>query len=147
MNKSGFLIGIISVFILVTSCDDEKGVEVKNEEIGTPPSLVSDSAQKQMIELSDKEVNELKIKTVDVTSDVTNYKVIAPGMTEPHPKNVSIISAPIEGRVAKILAFEGDYVQKGSIILEMESLRTDRLWQNTFRLSRKKPTNKAGWIA
>jgi len=59
---------------------------------------------------------------VDVTSDVKNYKVIAPGMTEPHPKDVSIISAPIEGRVAKILAFEGDYVQKGSIILQMESL-------------------------
>jgi len=110
------------MLILATSCDDEKGVKVENEEIGTPPSLVSDSAQKQMIELSDKEVKELKIKTVDVTSDVKNYKVIAPGMTEPHPKDVSIISAPIEGRVAKILAFEGDYVQKGSIILQMESL-------------------------
>ncbi|HKK58017.1 MAG TPA: efflux RND transporter periplasmic adaptor subunit [Salinivirga sp.] len=122
MNKSGFFIGIISMLILATSCDDEKGVKVENEEIGTPPSLVSDSAQKQMIELSDKEVKELKIKTVDVTSDVKNYKVIAPGMTEPHPKDVSIISAPIEGRVAKILAFEGDYVQKGSIILQMESL-------------------------
>jgi biotin carboxyl carrier protein len=34
-------------------------------------------------------------------------------MIQPHPEHSSIISAPIEGRVANILAFEGDFVKKG----------------------------------
>ncbi|WP_462279809.1 efflux RND transporter periplasmic adaptor subunit [Salinivirga cyanobacteriivorans] len=122
MNKSVFFTGIIVLLIFLTACNKEENVKAEKEEIGTPPSLVTDSAEQNMINLSEKEIAELKIKSVEVKSDVKNYKVIAPGMTEPHPKDVSIISAPIEGRVAKIHAFEGDYVKKGTVILQMESL-------------------------
>lgn len=105
------------------ACDKDNSANQSNEEITeTPPSLKADSARMQMIKLNEKEVKELKIKSHAVKSEVKNYKVIAPGVAQPHPKFVTEISAPIEGRVANILAFEGDYVKKGSIILQMESL-------------------------
>lgn len=108
--------------LFFTACNKEEASTAGQKEIGTPPSLKPDSNVTQMIKLSEKEVEDLHIKTTKVESEIKNYKVIAPGISAPHPAHVSIISAPIDGRVAKIHAYEGDHVQKGQVIMQMESL-------------------------
>ena len=108
--------------LFFTACNKEEVSTAGQKEIGTPPSLKPDSNVTQMIKLSEKEVEDLHIKTTKVESEIKNYKVIAPGISAPHPAHVSIISAPIDGRVAKIHAYEGDHVQKGQVIMQMESL-------------------------
>ncbi len=120
-KKISIIIASLLLFI-IASCSEKQVDEPKAEEVGTPPSLQADTVQKNLIKLNDKEVDELHIKTVSVENQVKNYKVIAPGVVEPHPQNVSIISAPIDGRIAHIKAYEGDFVRKGQVILQMESL-------------------------
>ena len=112
---------IITLIFFFGACQSEKENNV-TPEVGTPPSLQKEASTQNTIQLSEKEVAELHIETQKVESVVSNFKIIAPGMVEPHPEYSSIISAPIDGRVANILAFEGDFVRKGQVILQMESL-------------------------
>ena len=112
---------IITLIFFFAACQSENENNV-TPEVGTPPSLQKEATTQNTIQLSEKEVAELHIETQKVESEVSNFKIIAPGMVDPHPEYSSIISAPIDGRVANILAFEGDFVHKGQIILQMESL-------------------------
>jgi cobalt-zinc-cadmium efflux system membrane fusion protein len=112
---------LITLIFLLAGCKSETD-KTKEPEVGTPPSLQKDEPVESFIQLSDKEIEELHIETVTVESEVSNFKIVAPGMIQSHPEHSSIISAPIDGRVANILAFEGDFVRKGQIIIQMESL-------------------------
>jgi cobalt-zinc-cadmium efflux system membrane fusion protein len=112
---------LITLIFLLAGCQSETN-NTNTPEVGTPPSLQKDNLAENLIQLSDKEIEELHIETETVSSEVSNFKIVAPGMIQPHPEHSSIISAPIEGRVANILVFEGDFVRKGQIILQMESL-------------------------
>lgn len=123
-NRNFFILILAGLLAAITvACGGNQETEKAGpQDVGTPPSLSADSAGQNMIKLSEKEVKELHIKTSKVESKVENYKVIAPGVVYPSPKQVSIISAPVDGRIVNILANEGDYVRKGQVIMQMESL-------------------------
>jgi len=117
---------VIVLLTLLPSCSssssDEKDKGNKSSST-LPPSLTSDKvAQNQIITLSEKEVLELNIKTVDVAISKHAFTVSAPGVVMPAPNYIAILSAPVDGRVISLPLNEGESVQKGQVILELESL-------------------------
>ena len=58
------------------------------------------------------------------TRNVLNhaFTVSAPGVVMPAPNYIAILSAPVDGRVISLPLNEGESVQKGQVILELESL-------------------------
>lgn len=112
MNK---LSKILLLLILAISCgkneqikEPEKTEEIKQNSINT---VDVSSYQK-----------ELKIETFAVANDVAKYELNFPGTVFPAPENIYIVSAPVSGRVIKVLKNEGDNVSKGEVLLEIESL-------------------------
>lgn len=124
------LLFIINLFIssLLTSCGDD---EIKSEDIDQldlPPSITDDDKQlEKVVKLSDVQTKELKIKTVKVVKEITPHTIAVPGFVFPAPDNISIVSAPLDGRVAKIYAHEGEKVRKGELLVELESIEYGNL--------------------
>lgn len=108
---------------LTLSCSDTPP-ELDNPGISSPPSLNGENQNQanRLITLSSTQARELNIKTVQVLRQPVSFSINAPGVVYPAPENISIISAPISGRVANIYAHEGETVQKGDPLLELESL-------------------------
>ena len=125
LNKTtlGTMLTLALLATLTLSCSDTTP-ELDNPGISSPPSLYGEN-QKQankIITLSSTQARELNIKTVQVLRQPVSFSINAPGVVYPAPENISIISAPISGRVANIYAHEGETVQKGDPLLELESL-------------------------
>jgi cobalt-zinc-cadmium efflux system membrane fusion protein len=87
----------------------------------TPPSISGVKAA-DLIRLSEKEQNELKIQVQPVTSAIQKYRIAAPGVVFPAPNHISIISTPINGRISKIDVQEGQAVRTGQELFCIESL-------------------------
>lgn len=87
----------------------------------TPPSISGVKAA-DLIRLSEKEQNELKIEVQPVTSAIQKYRIAAPGVVFPAPNHISIISTPINGRISKIDVQEGQAVRTGQELFCIESL-------------------------
>lgn len=110
-----------SVFLFSCSGNEEPA---NNVAVTSPPSVTGESASAttQMITLSSTQARELNIQTVEVVSEPISFEISAPGVVYAAPENISIISAPVSGRVANIFAHEGESIQKGDPLLELESL-------------------------
>ncbi len=123
-----FLIVLFSLTIFIASCgnDEVKTEDVQNIEV--PPSISgkTDDAVK-FINLSQAQIEELKIKTIEIKKEITSHTLSVPGFVFPAPDNISIVSAPLDGRVAKIYAHEGEKVRKGQTLLELESIEYGNL--------------------
>jgi len=102
--------------------DTEKKTDAADS--GTPPSVSAEQnkAVIEYVKLDDKQVKELAVKTVTLRKETVNYEITAPGTVYPAPENVYVVSAPLSGRVVTIYAHEGEYVKKGQLLLEIESL-------------------------
>lgn len=109
--------------ILLGGCTDDPSTE-SADPINSPPSVSGSRASESltMVTLSSTQARELKIKTVEVETGPVSFMVRAPGIVYAAPENISIVSAPISGRVSEIFAHEGERVQKGDPLLELESL-------------------------
>ncbi len=90
--------------------------------VESPPSLAEQSGGNVLVQLSPKELEELNIETAIVSTDVTNFKLVAPGVVFPAPNHVSIISTPVDGRISGIMIQEGKSVKKGQELFKIESL-------------------------
>lgn len=115
---------LIMVFAgILFSCNSGKpsGEEIR-EQSELPPSLQAAETGVLLVRLSDKEQNELKVETIEVSSKFIDYPVTAPGVVFPAPKNTSIISCPIDGQVSSIAKNEGSWVQKGEVLFVIQSL-------------------------
>ena len=75
--------------------------------------------------LSDKELEELKIETARVNSDIQNYSLRVPGVVFPAQNHVSIISTPIDGQVRGIMVRDGQLVRQGQ---ELHGKATPGQW-------------------
>ena len=73
------------------------------------------------IVLKETGVKNLRIQTTTVESRAFESTVFAIGRIEEIPVNHSVLSSRIAGRVVAIHAFEGDYVTKGQLLVEVES--------------------------
>lgn len=74
-----------------------------------------------MIGLKPMEVANLRIQTVEVSEEDFETTVFAIGRIEEIPANRSVLSSRISGRAIKVNAFVGDRVEKGQVLVEVES--------------------------
>lgn len=107
--------------------NNQQPVQTAQEQTELPPSLQSDEAEVKLVQLSEKEQNELKIETIEVTNNFIDYAVSAPGVVFAAPNHGSIISTPINGRISSIHGFEGHWVKKGEVLFEIQSLEFGNL--------------------
>lgn len=116
-------ISLLSALLLIGySCKDKKeSAAEKSTSSDTPPSI-SETKKENLVKLTEKERNELKIQTVQVSSNALNYSISVPGVVFPAPNHVSIISTPIDGRISSIKTQEGQAVRKGQHMFSIESL-------------------------
>lgn len=120
---STFAVALILLFSLPGCNQDQEKTEQKQkaqEEV--PPSVSGEDTKARIINLSDKEVEELNIQTTRVAREIQNYMVVAPGVAFPAPDHINIVSAPVDGRITSINVTEGDSVSSGSVLITMESL-------------------------
>ncbi len=116
--------------LLLFSCSD--GNEIgPPQTISSPPSITgsSETAIKTVI-LTANQAAELNIQTYPVESRIFSYPVMVPGVVAAAPEHIAMVSTPVEGRITRIFAHEGEEVTKGSPLLEMESLEYANLIAN-----------------
>ena len=121
LNKKSLWV-LLPLFIFIT-CSSENSN--KQEELADelPPSLQTDVViEIQRVELSDQQRNTLIIETKQLVADNFSYIVAIPGVVFPAPDYISLVSAPIQGRVVGMYAHEGETVRKGQLLMELESL-------------------------
>lgn len=127
--KSKFIhLGIVMILFSFAACNS--GNEPKKEvvvETDVPPSLKDDAEKTMLIKLSDKERNELSIKTEVIKSEFVDHQILAPGVVFPSPGHSSIISTPINGQVTAIKVYEGSWVNKGQELFRIQSLEYGNL--------------------
>ena len=125
-GKIKYLLTVFILFslsaIFITACGSDNGKEAAVNENLIPPSLRSQDVKKQIIRLDDKQVKELNIKTVTIKKGQFNYFILLPGVTYPAPDNIYLVSSAINGLVVTLKARDGEYVRKGELLLEIESL-------------------------
>jgi len=121
-----YLNHIIAVLFLLSfvACNSgEKGQDAKaGVEADVPPSLKENKKEILQVKLSDKERDELSIKTEVIANEFVDQKILAPGVVFPAPGHSSIISTPIDGQVMSIKVHEGDWVNKGQEMFRIQSL-------------------------
>ncbi len=112
----------LSVFsIFLGNCGDSE-IESESGPISSPPSITQTENSVQMVRLSPEQSSELNVRVFEVKIDTITFNIIAPATVFPAPENISIVSAPISGRISDIFAHEGEFVSKGDPLLEIESL-------------------------
>lgn len=119
LSFSGIMLVLL---IILASCGSKSGVETKEASGSDAPPSVSGVKPENLVNLTDKEMAELKIKTIAVTSSFQKFSVSAPGVVFPAPNHISIISTPIDGRISKISVQEGQPVKLGQELFSIESL-------------------------
>ncbi|MFK7845311.1 MAG: efflux RND transporter periplasmic adaptor subunit [Rhodothermales bacterium] len=107
----------------IAGCSQEDTAHVNPSEITSPPSVQGPAEmQMQIVKLDPGQAADLNISTAPATLSSDPFALSMPGTVFPAPDNIAIVSAPITGRVNRILAHEGEPVRKGEVLLELESL-------------------------
>ena len=112
---------LISLLLILSCGTKTQTPQQESTGLDAPPS-VSKVKPENLVKLSAKELAELKIQTISVTSSMQKYSIAAPGVVFPAPNHISIISTPIDGRISKILVQEGETVKMGQELFRIESL-------------------------
>lgn len=117
-------LAVTASLIIFAACQQEKTDTIDADNISVPPSLAQTEMEEKetLINLTDKQVTELNIKTSLIENKKLSYKISIPGVALPAPDRISLVSAPITGRIVKVYAHEGETIKKGDLLLEMESL-------------------------
>ena len=110
------------LLVSINSCGGKQNPVQKEKGASDSPPSVSGIKPENLVKLSDKEIAELKIQTIAVTSSFRNYSIAVPGVVFPAPNHISIISTPINGRVSSIQIQEGEIVMPGQEMFRIESL-------------------------
>ena len=115
------LVLVVGMMLFVSSCGSETAEEATQTDPGTPPSL-SGKQTEQVVRLTEQQAKDLDIQLYTVKSEQVSFNINAPGQVYAAPEHISVVSSPINGRVSKIYAHEGERVQKGDPLLDLESL-------------------------
>jgi len=113
---------LFGLLVSIYSCGGKQEPAQKEMVANDSPPSVSGIKPENLVKLSDKEIAELKIQSISVTSSLQNYSVGAPGVVFPAPNHISIISTPIDGRISRIQIQEGELVSIGQELFSIESL-------------------------
>lgn len=119
LKKSGLLV----LFLISLACSKKK-VDSENATVtATPPSVSLENLQaKVVVSLTEQEARELNIPLFETEMKKQDISITAPGEVFAAPNYIAMISAPLEGRILGLPVAEGQTVQKGQVLLEMESL-------------------------
>lgn len=129
MHRSTTLLLFLMVSIFL-SCSDSSD-QTSIDEVSTPPSVQgTQEAETRYVTLSEKQSSDLSIETTVVERKNTEFPVIVSGTVAAAPEHVALISTPVNGRITKIFAHEGEEVKRGDPLLEMESLEYAELAAN-----------------
>jgi cobalt-zinc-cadmium efflux system membrane fusion protein len=122
LYSSNTLLGlVVGLLLFLSSCGSEATEEVAQTDPGTPPSLWNKQTE-QVIQLTEQQAEDLNIQLYTVRSEQISFDINAPGQVYAAPERISVVSSPINGRVSNIYVHEGERVQKGDPLLEIESL-------------------------
>lgn len=114
---------LILFLISFAGCSPSGEPEVTtSEDIPPPPSLQTSEAVVRPVRLSERQRSELNIQTWTVALESASFELRIPGEVFASPEHFAEVSSPISGRVVTIHAHEGESVQAGDLLLEMESL-------------------------
>lgn len=123
MKKAWLLILLAGTTVLFSCSADKARIEEKSgDQKELPPSLQVQQQGIEMVQLSEKEQNELQIKTLSISRNLVEYSVLAPGVVFPAPGHSSMVSTPINGQVNRIYKYEGDRVKAGDILFLIQSI-------------------------
>jgi len=111
----------VGLMLLAVSCSSETDSGQAGVNPGTPPSLRS-GQENPVIQLSEQQAEDLDIRHYTVKREQISFEINAPGRVYGAPEGISVVSSPINGRVSKIYAHEGERVQAGDPLLDLESL-------------------------
>ncbi|TYP93610.1 membrane fusion protein, cobalt-zinc-cadmium efflux system [Fodinibius salinus] len=112
---------VIGLLLFLSNCGSETAEKTTQPDPGTPPSL-SDKQTEQLVQLTEQQAKDLNIQLYTVESENISFDINAPGQVYAAPGRISVVSSPINGRVSNIYVHEGERVQKGDPLLEIESL-------------------------
>jgi len=127
--KSLFLpilaLGLMTTF---SGCgNQEKSAEPETQTTAPPSITGSGATQTQVIQLTNAQAEELNINTYKINRSHFSFIITAPSRVHPAPRHISIVAAPVNGRVTNIFAHEGDHVKAGEVLFEFESLEIANL--------------------
>jgi len=110
---------ILTAGLLIAGC----GKKTPDQGASAPTENQAENAgPSDLISLSDKQAQELNIQVSKAVNSQYSYIVNAPGEVQAAPGNISVVSAPVNGRVVNIYAHEGENVKEGQPLLDLESL-------------------------
>ncbi len=113
------LVGMWAIGFLISGC----GKDTAKQEVPTPTANQAESvASNDLVTLTEKQAAELNIHVSRAVSSQYSYIINAPGEVQAAPGNISVVSAPVNGRVVTIYAHEGEGVSEGQPLLDLESL-------------------------
>lgn len=111
------------VLVLLAGCGAPDAPDTRTPDtIEPPPSLQPESATTRLIKLTERQRAELEVQTWTVALESATFSLRIPGEVVASPEHYAEVSAPISGRVARIMVHEGERVRQGDVLLEMESL-------------------------
>ena len=116
-------INLLLILLIMLGCQSKKETSAPAE-APIPPGITGSKSEisVQTIQLTEKQAKDLQIKIVTVKKMPFIYTISAPAIVQGAPGHISIVSAPVNGRVVKIYAHEGEKVNRGDLLLELESL-------------------------
>jgi membrane fusion protein, heavy metal efflux system len=123
-------IGIVFMLLIAGGCS-ENGSPPEPGSITPPPSITGgDGNSARIVTLTENQALELGIQTYEVKEETIRFAIYVPGIVIAAPEHVAVVSTPVNGRITRIFAHEGEEVKKGDPLLEMESLEFAELAAN-----------------
>lgn len=111
----------VGALLFISSCSSESTDKTNDQEVGTPPSVKNEQTEK-VVQLTEQQAQDLNIQLYTVQNEKVSFAINAPGQVYAAPEHISVVSSPINGRVSKIYVHEGERVNKGDPLLDLESL-------------------------
>ncbi|MEX2463732.1 MAG: efflux RND transporter periplasmic adaptor subunit, partial [Balneolaceae bacterium] len=113
---------IILLILLLGSCSENRDLS-ESIDVTLPPSITGmEETVVSIIRLTEEQALDLNIQTHRVERSVVTYPISVPGIVEPAPDHIAVVSTPVDGRITRIYAHEGEEVRRGAPLLDMESL-------------------------
>lgn len=110
--------------VAFAACGSNDAGSDAGESAPAPPSIAGGGREpaSQIIRLTEVQAQTLQLQTHVLRRERFSYIIRVPGEVDPAPENLSIVSAPVNGRIVRIAAHEGETVRKGDLLAELESL-------------------------
>ena len=114
--------------ILATACENPSPESVQTD-VGTPPSIEvsSEGPGERLVRLTEAQARTLAIRTVTVSRAPIRFDIQVPGTVTPAPDYYAEVSAPLSGRIASMAVHEGEPVERGQVVAQLESLELANL--------------------